>query len=133
MLGLVFAVFSGASALGRVWCGDVGEPAAALPDLPLRVPARRAAAVRVVRVRLAAVARCWRSRASAGFASGFLNPILGAVIFERIPSAPVGRVSSLNHAMCWALMPLGGLVGGLLVDCVGLRPRAGRAAARRTS
>ncbi len=51
-----------------------------------------------------------------GFASGFINPVLGAVIFERIPSHLVGRVSSLTTAMCFALMPLGGLVGGLLVD-----------------
>ena len=31
-----------------------------------------------------------------GFASGFLNPILGAVIFERIPAPLVGRVTSLS-------------------------------------
>ena len=51
-----------------------------------------------------------------GFASGFLNPILGAVIYERIPDGLVGRVSSLSTAICFALMPLGGLVGGLLVS-----------------
>lgn len=50
-----------------------------------------------------------------GFASGFLNPVLGAVIFERIPEPLVGRVSSLSTAICWGLMPLGGVVGGLLV------------------
>jgi hypothetical protein len=42
--------------------------------------------------------------------------VLGAVIFERIPAHLVGRVSSLSTAMCWGLMPLGGLLGGLLVD-----------------
>ena len=55
-----------------------------------------------------------------GFASGFLNPILGAVLFERIPEQLLGRVSSLSTACCFALMPLGGLVGGLLVGGAGL-------------
>ncbi|MFY9916512.1 MAG: MFS transporter [Nocardioidaceae bacterium] len=57
-----------------------------------------------------------------GVASGFLNPILGAVIFERIPRPLLGRVTSLNSALCWSLMPFGGLVGGLLVTSFGLRP-----------
>ena len=56
----------------------------------------------------------------AGFASGFLNPILGAVIYERVPEQLIGRVSSLSTACCFALMPLGGLVGGFLVGGVGL-------------
>ena len=55
-----------------------------------------------------------------GFASGFINPVLGAVIFERIPPALVGRVTSLTTAMCFALMPLGGLAGGLLISGFGL-------------
>ncbi len=55
-----------------------------------------------------------------GFASGFLNPILGAVIYERVPEHLVGRVSSLSTAACYALMPLGGLVGGFLVGGAGL-------------
>ena len=57
-----------------------------------------------------------------GFASGFLNPILGAVIFERIPAPLVGRVSSLNTALCWSLIPFGGLLGGGLVALAGLSP-----------
>jgi len=55
-----------------------------------------------------------------GFASGFLNPILGAVIYERVPERLIGRVSSLSTACCFALMPLGGLVGGFLVGGAGL-------------
>ncbi len=57
---------------------------------------------------------------ASGFASGFLNPILGAVIYERIPEPLMGRVTSLSTAMCFALMPFGGLLGGLLVAGVGL-------------
>jgi len=55
-----------------------------------------------------------------GVASGFLNPILGAVIYERIPKPLMGRVTSLNTALCWSLMPFGGLLGGLLVSGFGL-------------
>jgi MFS family permease len=56
----------------------------------------------------------------AGFAAGFLNPILGAVIYERVPEHLIGRVSSLSTACCFALMPLGGLLGGFLVGGAGL-------------
>jgi MFS family permease len=55
-----------------------------------------------------------------GFASGFLNPILGAVMFERIPEAFVGRVTTISGAMCWSLMPFGGLLGGLLAEGFGI-------------
>jgi MFS family permease len=56
----------------------------------------------------------------AGLASGFINPVLGAVIYERIPDLMVGRVSALNTALCWSLIPLGGLLGGLLVSRAGV-------------
>ena len=57
-----------------------------------------------------------------GFASGFLNPILQAVIFERIPKPLVGRVSALTFALCWTLMPFGGLAGGAIISGIGLGP-----------
>lgn len=114
-LGLLFAVWSGASALGAVcaamWAARLprfqvylvaflvtGLPRFLAFALDLPVPT-----IVVVFV-------------AGGFASGFLNPILGAVMFERIPAPLVGRVSSLSSAMCWALMPFGGLLGGVLVD-----------------
>ena len=46
--------------------------------------------------------------------------MLGAVVFERIPAHLVGRVSSLNTALCWSLIPLGGILGGVLVGAFGL-------------
>ncbi len=58
--------------------------------------------------------------ATAGFASGFLNPLISAVMFERIPPALVGRVTALMNAVCWTLMPLGGLAGGALIAAFGL-------------
>ena len=58
----------------------------------------------------------------AGLASGFLNPILGAIQFERIPEALMGRVSAMSLAASWSLMPLGGLVAGFAVGALGLVP-----------
>jgi MFS family permease len=55
-----------------------------------------------------------------GFASGFLNPILGAVIYERVPDALMGRVTTLSNAACWSLMPFGGVLGGVLSDSLGI-------------
>src|SRR5690606_11359136 len=43
--------------------------------------------------------------AVSGFAAGFLNPIIGAILFERIPAPMVGRVIALVGALAWALMP----------------------------
>jgi hypothetical protein len=48
--------------------------------------------------------------------------VLGAVQFERIPRAMVGRVTALSSALCWSLMPLGGVLGGVLVSGIGLSP-----------
>lgn len=60
--------------------------------------------------------------AVSGAASGFLNPILGAVIFERIPRPMVGRVNSMGSALAWSGMPFGGLLGGGLIAVLGLSP-----------
>lgn len=58
------------------------------------------------------------------FVSGVLcaaiNPILAAVVYERVPSDLRARVIGLVRATAWAGVPVGGLLGGLLVDWVGL-------------
>lgn len=58
----------------------------------------------------------------AGLASGFLNPMLGAIFYERIPRHLLGRVSGLSDATAWAGMPFGGLVGAGLIALIGLSP-----------
>jgi MFS family permease len=60
--------------------------------------------------------------AIAGLGAGFVNPILGAVQFERIPEAMLGRVRTLIHALSWSGIPFGGLVGGTLIGLAGLGP-----------
>jgi MFS family permease len=58
----------------------------------------------------------------AGLAVGGINPTLGAVEYERVPRHLQARVLGALNAVAWAGIPVGGLVGGLLVDAVGLRP-----------
>ena len=118
-LGHRFAVFSGASVLGAMSAAAWGE----------RMPRYRTYLVAFVicgaprfAVMAFDVSVGWVLvvAVAGGFASGFLNPILGAVEYERIPVPLVGRVTSLTTAMCFALMPLGGLLGGALIGAVGL-------------
>lgn len=60
--------------------------------------------------------------AIAGFAIGFINPIVGAILFERVPSELLGRVRALGGSLAWAGIPFGGLIGGALVTAIGLSP-----------
>jgi MFS family permease len=55
-----------------------------------------------------------------GIGSGFLNPILGAVIYERIPKQSRGKIVSLTSAISWGLMPVGSLLGGFMSHLAGL-------------
>ena len=57
----------------------------------------------------------------AGLGIGLINPIIGSVEVERIPRAMRGRVLSLLNSVAWCLIPFGGLLGGLLVETVGLQ------------
>ena len=119
-LGLLFALFSGFSAIGAACAAAwaAGLPRYRIYLLAFLVAGLPRFLVLAFDSPLPAVLAVL---ALGGFASGFLNPILGAVMFERIPEALVGRVSSLSSAMCWGLMPLGGILGGLLVDTASLR------------
>jgi len=55
-----------------------------------------------------------------GIAAGAINPILGAVAYERIPADLLARVFGAVGALAWAGIPLGGLVAGTLVPLLGL-------------
>lgn len=62
--------------------------------------------------------------AVSGLGTGFINPILSAVLFERIPQSMLGSVGGLAGTLAFAGIPLGGLGGGLLIALVGLAPTA---------
>lgn len=57
-----------------------------------------------------------------GLGAGGLNPVLGAVEYERVPAHLQARVLGVINALAWAGIPLGGLAGGALADAWGLRP-----------
>jgi MFS family permease len=55
-----------------------------------------------------------------GFAMCSTNPTIGAMIFQRIPSDMLARVGGIITAVAFAGIPLGGLIGGALVQTLGL-------------
>ncbi|WP_125037239.1 MFS transporter [Nocardioides sp. LS1] len=119
VLGLVFAVFGGFAALGAI-CAATW--AARLPRYTTYLVTFLVCGSPRFFV-LAWDNPLWTVLAIAvvsGFGSGFINPILGAVIYERIPGHLVGRVSSLITALCFALMPIGPLLGGAIISGAGL-------------
>lgn len=118
-IGLVLAVFSGASVCGALMAAAWGPRlprfktyllaflVGGAPRFLVMVPGSPLWAVLAVGV-------------VAGVTGGFINPVLGAVKYERIPAPLMGRVASLTTAMAFALMPFGGLLGGALVSAWGL-------------
>jgi MFS family permease len=57
----------------------------------------------------------------AGFFGGFQNPIIGAVLYERVPHRLQARVLGVVRASAWIGIPFGALLGGVLTEAVGLR------------
>ena len=55
----------------------------------------------------------------AGFAAGPINPLLFTVQTEIVPTELRGRVFGAIRAGAWAAIPLGILLGGLLVSAIG--------------
>jgi len=119
LLGAILAVFSGSSMVGAAIAASIGER---MPRLVVYTAAFLLTGfprflVLAMDVPLVAV---FATLAIGGFASGFLNPIVSAVLFERIPKPLIGRVSSMATALGWSLIPFGGLFGGALISGIGL-------------
>ena len=58
--------------------------------------------------------------ALSGLAGGALNPIIGAVSYERVPTELRARVLPAINSLAWAGIPLGGLLFGWLAGTAGL-------------
>ncbi|GIH04524.1 MFS transporter [Rhizocola hellebori] len=50
----------------------------------------------------------------AGLGMASVNPIIGAVMFERVPEHMLARVQGLGTAVAWGGIPVGALIGGWL-------------------
>ncbi|MBB5790735.1 MFS transporter [Jiangella mangrovi] len=59
--------------------------------------------------------------ACCGLATGGINPIIGAVQYERIPAEMLPRVLGAVKASAWAGIPLGPVVVGALTDQAGVQ------------
>ena len=57
-----------------------------------------------------------------GFALSSANPTIGAVVYQRVPSGLLARVSGLVTAVAFAGLSVGGVVGGWAVEVVGFGP-----------
>ncbi|MDP9359145.1 MAG: MFS transporter [Chloroflexota bacterium] len=117
-LGLLEAGFGAGAVLGSLAFAAVGH----------RLPRRRTyiMAFQLVALPLGVLALTpplWigvGALAVAGVAASPLNPILMTVSQERVPSALRGRVFGASTALALAAMPVGLLLGGLLIERAGV-------------
>lgn len=58
----------------------------------------------------------------AGLGVGAINPALSSTEYELVPRELQARVMGAENAIAWAGIPIGGLVGGFLVEGIGLTP-----------
>jgi MFS family permease len=58
--------------------------------------------------------------ALSGLAAGPINPLINTVLFELVPPGLRGRVFGAFKAGAWASIPLGVLLGGVIVGAIGV-------------
>lgn len=120
-IGLIFATSSATAVLGSLTAAALAErlprrPIYAIGYLLVGLPRFAVLALGAPLPVVLAVL------AVGGLAAGFINPIIGAVVVERIPPHLMGRVNSLVMALAWSLLPFGGLIAGVLITGVGVAP-----------
>jgi MFS family permease len=117
-LGLMYGAFGGAALVGALAYSAFGH------RLPRRltflicftvvpIPYLILAMLPSLPVTLAALAL-------SGLAAGPINPLLNTVQFELVPPDLRGRVFGAFKAGAWASIPLGVLLGGLVVEAIGV-------------
>jgi MFS family permease len=117
-LGLMYGVFGGAALAGALAYSAIGH----------RLPRRRTfvscfAVVPFVYLTLATLPTLPVALAAltvSGLAAGPINPLLNTVQFELVPVELRGRVFGAVKAGAWAAIPLGVLLGGVIVEAVGV-------------
>ncbi len=119
VLGLLFATFTGAAVAGASIAAAFAER---LPRLVVYTVAFMITGLPRFFV-FAVDMPLWSMLgvlAFGGFAAGFINPVIGVVMIERIPRDMIGRATALSGAIAWILIPFGGLVGGALIAWLGI-------------
>ena len=117
-LGLMFGTLGGAALVGALGYGAVGH------RLPRRttfvccfalVPVMYLAMATLPPLPVTLIAL-----AVAGLAAGPINPLIFTVLTEVVPSHLRGRVFGAVRAGAWASIPLGILLGGIVVEAIGV-------------
>jgi MFS family permease len=117
-LGLILGTFGGFALLGSVVFSAIGH----------RLPRRRtfvlaffiASGPYLLLATLPPLAATLALMAVWGLCAGPINPILQTVAYERIPPELRGRVFGATTAGAWAAIPAGILLGGLLIEWIGV-------------
>ena len=117
-LGLMYGVFGGAALAGSLAFSSIGH----------RLPRRRTfvscfAMLPIMYLTMAtlpSLAVALVALAVVGLAAGPLNPLIFTVTAEIVPTQLRGRVFGAVRAGAWASIPLGILLGGLLVETAGV-------------
>lgn len=117
-LGLLYGVFGGAALVGSLAYGWRGHRLPRRPTFLVcftAIPLMYLVLATLPSLPLAAVAL-----ALVGLVSGPLNPLIFTVTAEIVPSELRGRVFGAVRAGAWAAIPLGILLGGVLVEALGV-------------
>jgi MFS family permease len=118
-LGVILGTFGGFGLLSSLVFGAIGH----------RLPRRRTFVIAYLCASLPYLALSMLPSlpvtlviaAAWGLAAGPLNPILGVVAYERVPPHMRGRVFGVGTAGSYAAIPLGALVGGVVVELIGIQ------------
>jgi MFS family permease len=117
-LGLIYGVFGGAALAGSLAFSAVGH----------RLPRRRTFVtcfavfplMYLVLATLPSLGVTLLGAAVFGLAAGPINPLLATIQFEIVPEGLRGRVFGATRASAWAAIPLGVLLGGVVVEAFGV-------------
>ena len=116
-LGLMYGVFGAGALAGALVYSSIGH----------RLPRRRLfvgcfAAIPVIYLVLAtepSLPVALVALAAVGLAAGPLNPLIFTIVAELVPTQLRGRVFGAVRAGAWASIPLGILLGGLVIEAIG--------------
>ncbi|MGH3382234.1 MAG: MFS transporter [Actinoallomurus sp.] len=118
-VGLVVSVFAGTSVVAALGAATLGSrlPRHAVYMIGFVIGGVPRFAAMAAGIPLWAVLAVF---AAGGLGSGFVNPIIGAVTYERIPTRLLGRVRTLTSALAWSGIPFGGLFAAAAIAVSGL-------------
>ena len=119
-LGLMFGVFGGGALAGSLVYSAIGH----------RLPRRRTflwcfAGIPIAYLALATLPPLPVALVAlgvTGLVAGPINPLLFTVLTEIVPQEVRGRVFGAARGGAWAAIPLGTLLGGVLVGAIGVAP-----------